>query len=683
MSETTIYRVLTVYDVQNNSASRGLGEVEKAARSAAKATQDLTGLLKGVGMAFVGSSIFSGLKNAFIGYNQGIEDAKVKIGGLLAMFSHAPIDTAMDRAAISVSRFEKMASKSALTTKDLVNTYAGIVRPLQQAGISITQQEQIAFGVANAAKALGGDPGMVQRDVAQALSVKLTTKDQFMVNMLAQQDVKALGGGKGLSIEKYNSMSKDKKVEALTAALTSPKITQMAEKQANTMSGVLSTLEDNFQIMMGRIGLPLFKALTEEIKGWNNWLDKNQKKVDEIAKSVAHGLVTAFSVVKDVFAFIWKHADTLIMVAKAYAAIKVGSMLGNALGNSAGNAAGGMGRFAAWFSATGGGGRGPSDSFGPDGTYQYTPGSTKAGRGRQAVGGMKGALANADLIGGAAAAGYALGHFANETLGLSDMLSGTVKMNGETLDVTDRMTRKYVALEVTMAKFDKTVQGVVDSWAKHKLQGAAGSEHVAKLAGREKYLDEQIKKIEDTIAVNAQMSGVKGGLDKNGALAGTEFLHDTLLHDMGGLFDEKEKKRIRFDPEGFLADLKKQRNTTDTIREGATKTADEALKSMPKALQTNAAVMKALMEYILQNKRSGGHLAAGEIAEIIAIAKQADASIDAPFEGAKSPSTTVNITIQRVMAKDPNRWLADMDDMVSRRTRAKTRAKNGWKNTPH
>lgn len=43
---------------------------------------------------------------------------------------------------------------------------------------------------------------------------------------------------------------------------------------------------------------------------------------------------------------------------------------------------------------------------------------------------------------------------------------------------------------------------------------------------------------------------------------------------------------------------------------------------------------------------------------------------------------TVNITIQRVMAKDPNRWLADMDDMVKERTRAGTRAKNSWRPSP-
>jgi hypothetical protein len=43
---------------------------------------------------------------------------------------------------------------------------------------------------------------------------------------------------------------------------------------------------------------------------------------------------------------------------------------------------------------------------------------------------------------------------------------------------------------------------------------------------------------------------------------------------------------------------------------------------------------------------------------------------------------TVNITIQRVTAKDPNRWLAEMDDMANRRNRAPTKPKRGWKGTP-
>jgi len=47
----------------------------------------------------------------------------------------------------------------------------------------------------------------------------------------------------------------------------------------------------------------------------------------------------------------------------------------------------------------------------------------------------------------------------------------------------------------------------------------------------------------------------------------------------------------------------------------------------------------------------------------------------------KPPTQNVTINIQQLTAKDPNRWLAEMDDMVNRRVRAPTRAKRQWKNS--
>jgi prefoldin subunit 5 len=107
-----------------------------------------------------------------------------------------------------------------------------------------------------------------------------------------------------------------------------------------------------------------------------------------------------------------------------------------------------------------------------------------------------------------------------------------------------------------------------------------------------------------------------------------------------------------------------------------------------KSLQENTAEMK-LLKYSQE-------MGLAELSNAIGIARgsAANAMIDAgaakiqaqwdKLDGfqAKPPQQNVTINIQQVTAKDPNRWLAEMDDMVARRTRAKTRAKNAWRTSP-
>ena len=76
---------------------------------------------------------------------------------------------------------------------------------------------------------------------------------------------------------------------------------------------------DNLKIALGKVGLPLFKALTEEMKDWNKWLDANQDKVAEFGKTLSDGLVTGFRAVKSAVQFLVEHSDTIIAIGKVWA----------------------------------------------------------------------------------------------------------------------------------------------------------------------------------------------------------------------------------------------------------------------------------------------------------------------------------------------------------------------------
>lgn len=75
-----------------------------------------------------------------------------------------------------------------------------------------------------------------------------------------------------------------------------------------------------------------------------------------------------------------------------------------------------------------------------------------------------------------------------------------------------------------------------------------------------------------------------------------------------------------------------------------------------------------------------GELTYSQIRKVIMMLARVE-NVDDKIGTATPPKQTVNINIQQVTAKDPNRWLAEMDDMVQKRTRAPTRAKRALKNT--
>lgn len=668
----TTYKVLTVYEIQDRT-SKALGDIEGAAKRAAKATEGLGTMLKGVGGAVLGGAVFSKAKSALIDYNKSLEDSKVTIAGMLSMFTGAPIEKSFDRAGKSVERFQEMAKKSSLTTKDLVQTSAGLVRPLVQAGVGMKDIEELSFGVANAAKAMGMEGGVVARDIEQATTSKVGMMDRFARNILAQKEIGYT------DYHKFNALSIEKRVEVLKKALTTKAIRDMAQKQGeDTFSGVTSTLQDNFEILLGKIGLPLFKAITNEVKGWNSWLDKNQRKIDEFAKSAASTLISGFRMVKDAFVFVYNHADTLIAIAKAYAAIKIGSMLSSGLAGSGGGLVSQIGAVLAF-------GRKKIDAEIDPKTGQWVT-TGQIGRGRQAVGGLKGVAENAGMLGASLGAGYAFGNLINDVTKLSSTLSGSTRVNGELLDITDKTTEKYALLVKSMASFDKALQKAADDLKGEK--GAKGTASFANIQGAGDYTDKQIQFLEKLEKWQKYNPDSVPGMFGQGSEDKTAF-NRAMMESMlkkSGLFDAKEIAEATRGPRGMREKLENRQKFLDTRRDTAASMADEAWATLPKEVKKSLdqqKVTQALMAYSLQQLGSGNLRFTLSKEDVATAMKMMNEEID-PFDRpqGKPPSQHVTINIQQVSAKDPNRWLAEMDDLVQRRVRAPTRAKGAWKNTP-
>lgn len=634
-SNTQSYFVQTIYETVDKS-SRQVGEIARATQDASRHAQSLQGALKMLGGMVIGGQAVMKAKAAFIDYNSSIEQHKVILAGMLSMYTGAEISKSWDRAGISVERFQQMAKKSSLTTKDLVETAAGLTRPLLQAGVKMSDVEKLSFGAANAAKAFGIGGSIAAMDIEQALTSQVGMRDRFARNILSQKEV-------NLNADQFNALSIDKRVEALKKGLTSKAVTDMAAKQGeDTMTGVMSTLQDNLEIMAGKAGGGLFKALTEEIKSWNAWIDKNSEKLGALVDKLGAGLMKAFSIAKEIAAgvlpilkdmlgvvgsvmsFAAEHKDVLISLAKSLLVFKGAQMLGGAV-------LGGVGGMGGMIGGAGG----------PFGQIKEGFNGLKNG-----TGSLTAAFSNmSTLLTGAGGVLAGLGKLAITAYTLGGFLFGKTESEkrAEETRAAEILTGKQYASTISEMKAmrDKFVQIGVDP-----------KENRDWVPVYQEYRDRLFK-------AQADLEKTEIDLVRRGIAAGV--VHEEITGT--------GERKLSLTSGGGAAD-----ELLKSLELYFSRKVQEAVMAHPLA---GGGFDSSMGQFFGRNSPRGGQWA--YFFEKVAGGKSADT--DEGFESAQIKQT-VNITIQRVMAKDPNKWLAEMEDMAAHRARAPTRAKGSWKNTP-
>lgn len=321
---TTEYQVKLRYSVDDKTGKGLLGIASKAKK--ARRQSNLLGRALGMlGGAYLGAKGIGFAAKALIGFNSQMEGAKIQMAGLLKLNLGGEWSRNMKDATHLVEGLQMRAKKSVGTTKDMVEMASMIVRPLAAAGASMQDIEDVTAGATVAAKAFGIEAGMAALDIEGALMGQLKARDRF---------ARALLEPMGYSTKSFNALSATKRLDALRKALKGPAVKAMADAQEKSFAGVTSTLQDNLQIALGKVGLPLMRKITEEVKRWNRWIDENPQKIEHFAKVFSDALVTGFNAVKEVANWVSENKDTLIMLAKAALAMKGVSMASNMLGQA-------------------------------------------------------------------------------------------------------------------------------------------------------------------------------------------------------------------------------------------------------------------------------------------------------------------------------------------------------------
>lgn len=325
MSFETVYQVKVRYSVDNRAgnAVSGLEQGTKQLGAAARST----GLdLMRMGAAVVGAFGAQQAGKALIGFNATVEDTRLQIAGMLALTKKTDLSAQVGVADRLYSSLQKRAASLPGTTAEYAQMLGMLTQPLSAAGGGLRDLEDLTVNSVVAAKALGIQWDVAARDIDQALRGQFHSVDQFTGKILGSM---GYTGEEGRA--KFNQMSAEARFKALNAALMQKQLDQLATAQGQSFRGVLSTLQDTLEQTAGKVGLPLFKRITSEIKLWNEWGDKNGRRISEVAKSLGDGLVTGFNAVKSAVMLIVEHADTIAMLGKIWLASRVGGLATGAM----------------------------------------------------------------------------------------------------------------------------------------------------------------------------------------------------------------------------------------------------------------------------------------------------------------------------------------------------------------
>lgn len=338
MAQSTIYDVKLRYMLEDR-ATKGMTrmrqETERVASSSKRFRKDWASMQAGINMARTGIRFLS---KHMINFNSDSEQAKVTMAGMIMGWQKGNFNQNLKRASDLVDALQERARTGVGATADFVNMAEMIVGPVSAAGLSMKELEEITTGATVAAKAYRVQTEVAGRDIEAALIGQLGKKDIFLNKVLGpmMRDLK-------LTTEEFNKLSAAKRAALVTKGFEQDWLKQMAKAQAGTFAGAMSTFQESLQRFMGKVGLPLFKALTKEVQSWNTWIDQNTDKVSAFADQLAKSLVDAFRMMKDIAAFFVRHSGTLIMVAKAVVGWKIGAMVGGGISAAGGMLGGGIG----------------------------------------------------------------------------------------------------------------------------------------------------------------------------------------------------------------------------------------------------------------------------------------------------------------------------------------------------
>lgn len=289
----------TTYNVHLNILSSG-GEKAKASitgigSSAKEAEKQLNGLYSGMkSLALVGLGIGAVAYKAtswLVGMNKEVENTKIGLATMINMNLGGSFESAEKKADSLFKGLKEDAKKLPGTTKDFTEMAQGIASGVLGSGGTLSTLRTMTGQAVTAGKIFSIESGEVARDVQQAMMGTLGAKDKFSRLLLT---------GIGVDYQKFNKLTQTKRLETYQRALAQPSLASGMKKYENSWEGVSSTFESNITDVFKSASKPLTLAIGNELKKWNEWLDKNPGKIAEFGQKFTDALMTGFEYAKKI-----------------------------------------------------------------------------------------------------------------------------------------------------------------------------------------------------------------------------------------------------------------------------------------------------------------------------------------------------------------------------------------------
>jgi hypothetical protein len=278
-SADTIYRVLTVYDVDTRDAERGAG-------SLAIIWDHVLNLLDRVKDKLA----------AVISLHSEAESARVAIAGLLSagdLPGAKNFQMAMAMSAEIIAKMRKDARELPGEFADLQNIFQFSILGGSQAGKSVNDIESMSAKMMAVTKGLGISSEFAGREFAELMEGRASSR----VTLFAK--LKNLMGDPHMDAAKFNALSATEKWEKIQKALES--FGPMISEYGKTWEAVSSTAEDYLRNIM-RIGSSgVFETLKRNLQEANEWYERNEKAIMAVSSAIFDGIGNAIGTVYGIF----------------------------------------------------------------------------------------------------------------------------------------------------------------------------------------------------------------------------------------------------------------------------------------------------------------------------------------------------------------------------------------------
>jgi len=309
----------TIYDVQIRMMmedQRAVAGTEKLGHALQRTHQHALGL--NTALAHLGAAVGGALGvhqayDAFVKFNQEVEQTKISLAAIVQLDLGYSFDQSKAAAEDLFQEFQRFSKLTPVTTKQMNEFGQGVAAAVFGAGgqmkdfVKITEQGVIA------AKVFGAESNYAALELTELLQGTVNKRMRFAMQLLH---------GAHVSEEEFRRMNAGQRLRTIEGVLTSDAMKKATDQFSESFSGVTSTLVDNLQIMLGGVGMPLFKAITAEVQRWNHWIERNQAGLEKFGKQFSEALVEGFKAVKDAVGWVIDHREMLLTIAKAWLALK-------------------------------------------------------------------------------------------------------------------------------------------------------------------------------------------------------------------------------------------------------------------------------------------------------------------------------------------------------------------------